>query len=130
MSDYNPVMSQPPSDRRIFSLTDARHLLPTVKALTADAVQVAEELSAELEALGADSENQPPDEERERLNAELNQVVARWAGRIQELGLEAKGLWLVDFDNGHGYYCWKHPEEALLHFHGYDEGFAGRMKIV
>jgi hypothetical protein len=130
MSDYNPVMSQPPADRRIFSLTDARHLLPTVKALTADAVHDAEELSAELEALGADSENQPPDEERERLNAELNQVVARWAGRIQELGLEAKGLWLVDFDNGHGYYCWKHPEETLLHFHGYDEGFAGRMKIV
>jgi hypothetical protein len=130
MSDYNPVMSQPLSDRRIFSLTDARHLLPTVKALTADAVQDAEELSAELEALGADSGNQPPDEERERLNAELNQVVARWAGRIQELGLEAKGLWLVDFDNGHGYYCWKHPEETLLHFHGYDEGFAGRMKIV
>jgi len=123
-------MSQPPADRRIFSLTDARHLLPTVKALPADAVQDAEELSAELEALGADSENQPPDEERERLNAELNQVVAHWAGRIQELGLEAKGLWLVDFDNGHGYYCWKHPEETLLHFHGYDEGFAGRMKIV
>jgi hypothetical protein len=130
MSDYNPVMSQPTSDRRIFSLTDARNLLPRVKALTANAVQDAEELAAELEALGADSENQPPDEERERLNAELNQVVARWAGRIQELGLEAKGLWLVDFDNGHGYYCWKHPEEALLHFHGYDEGFAGRMKIV
>ncbi len=130
MSDYNPVMNQTPPDRRIFSLTDARHLLPKVKALTADAVQDAEELSAELEALGADAENQAPDEERERLNAELNQVVSRWAGRIQELGLEAKGLWLVDFDNGHGYYCWKHPEEGLLHFHGYDEGFAGRMKIV
>ena len=123
-------MSQPPSGRRIFSLADARNLLPTVKALTAGAVQTAEELAAELEALGTDPENQAPDEERERLNSELNEVVARWAVRIQELGLEAKGLWLVDFDNGHGYYCWKHPEEALLHFHGYEDGFAGRMKIV
>ena len=129
MSDYNPDMNQPPTDRRIFSLSDARTLLPTVKALTADAVQNAEELAAELEALGSDPESMTA-EDRERLNEELNQVVARWAVRIQELGLEAKGLWLVDFDNGHGYYCWKHPEDAVLHFHGYEEGFAGRMKIV
>ena len=129
MSDYNPDMNQLPTDRRIFSLSDARTLLPTVKALTADAVQNAEELAAELEALGTDPESLTA-EDRERLNEELNQVVARWAVRIQELGLEAKGLWLVDFDNGHGYYCWKHPEEAVLHFHGYEEGFAGRMKIV
>jgi hypothetical protein len=130
MSDYNPGMTQPPSKRRIFTLADARNLLPAVKALTADAVQSAEELAAELESLGTDTEEHVPDEERERLNAALNQVVTQWAGRIQELGLEAKGLWLVDFDNGDGYYCWKHPEDALLHFHGYDEGFAGRMKIV
>jgi hypothetical protein len=130
MSDYNPDMNQHPTERRIFTLADARTLLPTVKALTADAVQTAEELAAELEALSTDVDNESGIEERERLNEELNHIVARWALRIQELGLEAKGLWLVDFDNGHGYYCWKHPEEALLHFHGYDEGFAGRMKIV
>jgi hypothetical protein len=130
MSDYNPDMNQPPTERRIFTLADARNLLPTVKALTADAVQNAEELASELEALGADPENESGIDERERLNEELNRTVASWALRIQELGLEAKGLWLVDFDNGHGYYCWKHPEEALLHFHGYEDGFAGRMKIV
>jgi hypothetical protein len=130
MSDYNPVMDQPRPERRIFSLADARNLLPTVKALTADAAETAEELAAELESLAADPEHQTLEGERDRLNVELNRVVARWAVRIQELGLEAKGLWLVDFDNGHGYYCWKHPEEALLHFHGYEEGFAGRMKIV
>jgi hypothetical protein len=123
-------MSEPSSDRRIFSLADARKVLPTVKALTAAAVRDAEELAEELEALDTESENPVADEERDRLNTRLNEVVARWANRIQALGLEAKGLWLVDFDNGHGYYCWKHPEEALLHFHGYDEGFAGRMKIV
>jgi len=25
-------------------------------------------------------------------------------------GLEVKGLWLVDFDNGSGYYCWRYPK--------------------
>ena len=44
-------------------------------------------------------------------------------------GLEAKGLWLVDFDNGEGYYCWSYPESSITHYHGYDDGFAGRISI-
>ena len=36
----------------------------------------------------------------------------------------------VDFDSGEGYYCWRYPEAAVQHYHGYEDGFAGRMKIV
>ena len=42
---------------------------------------------------------------------------------------EIKGLWLVDFDSGAGYYCWKYPEPSLDYFHGYEEGFAGRLPL-
>jgi len=35
----------------------------------------------------------------------------------------------VDFDSGAGYYCWKWPEESLSFFHGYQEGFAGRIRL-
>ena len=52
-----------------------------------------------------------------------------WARELTALGLEIKGLWLVDFDSGAGYYCWKYPEPALDHFHGYDEGFTGRVPL-
>jgi hypothetical protein len=38
-------------------------------------------------------------------------------------------VWLVDWDSGAGYYCWRYPEESLGHFHGYQEGFAGRVPI-
>jgi serine/threonine protein kinase len=38
-------------------------------------------------------------------------------------------LWLVDFDNGQGYYCWSYPEATISHYHAYDDGFAGRMSI-
>jgi hypothetical protein len=48
---------------------------------------------------------------------------------MEALGLEVKGLWLVDFDNGSGCYCWQWPEEELAFFHGYEEGFAGRTRI-
>jgi hypothetical protein len=61
--------------------------------------------------------------------AALRDVVNGWAEEVQSLGLEAKGLWLVDFDNGQGYYCWCYPEETVRHYHGYEEGFRGRMPI-
>ena len=48
---------------------------------------------------------------------------------MEELGIEVKGPGLVDFDSGDGYWCWRWPEEALDYYHGYDEGFAGRVRI-
>ena len=49
--------------------------------------------------------------------------------RFRRSDSQAKGLWLVDFDNGEGYYCWSYPEPAITHYHGYDDGFAGRISI-
>jgi hypothetical protein len=92
--------------------------------MTAEAAREAEALADEMDDLADD------DPKRTMLGAELKVVVDDWAAGIREMGLEAKGLWLVDFDNGEGYYCWRHPEPSLMHFHGYEEGFAGRMKIV
>ena len=65
-----------------------------------------------------------------QLSAALQDVVNGWADEVSALGVEVKGLWLVDFDNGEGYYCWCHPETTVSHFHDYDGGFRGRMKIV
>ena len=110
--------------RRFFSLREARELLPTVKRLTAEAVREAEALVSRLQRI---DEANP---EHARLNAELEAIVAAWTNTMRELNLEVKGLWLVDFDNGEGYYCWCYPEDAIRHFHGYQEGFAGRMPIM
>jgi hypothetical protein len=52
-----------------------------------------------------------------------------WAQQVQSLGAEVKGLWLVDWDSGDGYFCWRFPEETLAFFHTYEEGFAGRLPI-
>ena len=110
--------------RKIFTLADAERLLPTVQERTSDAVHQAHHLSAELDQL---SESDP---RRAGILDTLDQIVAEWARDMRALSLEVKGLWLVDFDNGEGYYCWKHPEPSVHHYHGYDDGFAGRMKIV
>ena len=98
--------------KKIFTLDEARSLLPAVKALTSDAVFKFARLAESEEA----------EEERQG-------VVGEWARDILALGAEIKGLWLVDFDSGAGYYCWKYPETSLEYFHGYEEGFAGRLPL-
>lgn len=107
-----------------FTLTEAQGMLPSIRALTEEAVAEAEQLSSALQRLSA------ADPARAETVEALEAVVAAWTEQVRGMGLVAKGLWLVDFDNGEGYYCWKYPESGVLHFHGYDEGFAGRMKIV
>jgi hypothetical protein len=112
-----------PESHAIFSLQQARELLPQVKHLTADAVRRAESLASQLHGL---AENDP---DHASLSAALRDVVSGWAEEVRALGLQAKGLWLVDFDNGQGYYCWSYPEPTIAHYHGYDDGFSGRMTI-
>jgi hypothetical protein len=96
--------------KRIFTYEEATALLPEAQRITSEAVDRVEEM---------DSEN-PEDYQR---------LVTEWAEAIMALGIEVKGLWLIDFDSGAGYYCWKYPEPALEHFHSYEEGFEGRVKL-
>jgi hypothetical protein len=108
-------MSNEPAERkRIFSYDEAASLLPQVRKLTEQAYQSVEALGPEAAA---------------KQGEELTRIVTRWAEAILALGVEVKGLWLVDFDNGSGYYCWLYPEEGLQYYHGYEEGFRGRIRI-
>jgi hypothetical protein len=110
--------SQEPQTRR-FTYAEARALLPQVRGLTATAHVTVEALQRQLEARPEDA----------ALRHRLEQEVRAWAERLTELGLQIKGLWLVDFDNGAGYYCWRWPEADLEFFHSYEEGFGGRVRI-
>ena len=96
--------------KRIFTYEEATELLPEVQRLTAEAAERVDAMTSE----------DPEDYQR---------VVMEWAEAVLALEVDVKGLWLVDFDSGAGYYCWKYPEPALEHFHGYEEGFGGRVKL-
>ena len=86
-------------------------MLPEVQRLTGEAVDALDML--------ADDES----------SAAYQRVVSHWAEALMGMGIEVKGLWLVDFDNGSGYYCWSYPEPSLQYFHGYEDGFRGRVKL-
>jgi hypothetical protein len=108
-------VSEKLTEKTIFSYERAAALLPEVRRLTEEAHRAVEELT----------EHEPdPDAE-----AHLDDLVGGWAEAMMQRGLEVKGLWLVDFDNGSGYYCWRYPEAGLLFYHSQEEGFRGRMRI-
>ncbi len=110
-------------EKRQWSLEGARALLDEVRERTGRAVDQVNDLLKERERLAPDSA------ERSESDARIRTAVSRWVRSMEALGVEVKGLWLVDFDNGRGYYCWRGPEEDLAYFHGYDEGFGGRIRI-
>jgi hypothetical protein len=110
-------------ETRIFTYEEALESFPEVRRLTEAAVGGIE---AMVNALKSREEMEARKAEME---AACRGVVDEWMSQIRALGCETKGLWLVDWDCGVGYYCWRYPEASLGHFHGYDEGFAGRVPI-
>ncbi|HMA28770.1 MAG TPA: DUF2203 domain-containing protein [Thermoanaerobaculia bacterium] len=107
--------------RKMFTFEEARALLPEVRERTRRAVEALSEL--------ATPSDEAPEAAGTRTERAVAETLAAWANAIEELGIEVKGPWLVDFDSGAGYYCWKWPEESLEFFHGYEEGFAGRVRL-
>src|SRR5690242_13766081 len=90
--------------KRVFSYDEAVSLMPEVRRLTEEAYRQVETL--------ADGPRQDP-----QVQAQLDRVIRDWAHRLEEMGIEVKDLWLIDFDNGSGYYCWRYPEETLQFYH-------------
>ncbi len=111
------------SEARQWTLASAREMLGEVRERTGKAVEEVEALLVERQKL---PNGTPQAAAADRTVAER---VGRWAREMEALGADVKGPWLVDFDNGSGYFCWRWPEESLDYFHGYDEGFAGRRRI-
>lgn len=110
--------------KRILSLQEARSLLPIIRKVTEDSQARVNVLIRQLDSL------QSIEVDRKKiLEKEINELVENWQSKVEKLGGEPKGLWLVDFDCGVGYFCWKFPENDLIHFHGYSEGFKSRVKV-
>jgi hypothetical protein len=132
---------------RYFSVADVEALIPElmrvmeqVMSANAAAGEARERLQAEqrrIDLAGGgvlDRRAWRADRDRiERLTAEIQ----RGLGQIAELGGVPKdlglGLGLVDFRhlrNGREVnLCWKYGEREIRHWHGLDEGYAGRKPL-
>jgi len=106
-----------------FTLTQAQEVLPVIQKITKKAVKEFLFLEEKLQH----HHNEP--KKWKAVEKEIGEVLNRWSEKIIKLGGLPKGIWLVDFDNGRGYYCWRYGDEDILYFHGYKDGFAGRVAI-
>ena len=108
--------------KRFFSLEEAKSLLPVVRRITRRSYEEARQVSAQLSYIS------DPQRKKE-LERSLQVTFYRWQRKVRKLGCQGKGMWLVDFDSGQGYFCWIYPEPEITFFHGYDEGYRGRVRI-
>lgn len=130
---------------RVFTVEEANALVPSLELAFSRLQQARAELGPIIEALGgADAAVEilqqgaepPPGRERqagrlEELAGEITAVIEQ----VNALGCLVKDLeaGLVDFharrDGEPVLLCWQFGEPAVAHWHGEDEGFAGRKPI-
>lgn len=101
---------------QIFTLDQARALIPWLREATAEAEQKARKVQLEMT---------DPLEARERIRT----IIHHWSETAMKLGALPKQPFTVDFDSGTDYFCWEYPEKDIYYRHGYEAGYAGRQRI-
>ena len=130
---------------RTFTLDEAASLLPVLESLLRTAIagkKLMEEVEAELQALGhriflngGMFVDVVPLARRKAERAKAEQRAKDALAEIDAIGVQVKDLdiGLLDFpaevDGQIILLCWKLGEESIAHWHGTQEGFAGRKPI-
>lgn len=109
----------------ILSLQQANQLLPLVYKITFEADEQLQKVMGQINHYKLNSNVESVAD----LEVQAQQIISKWEAKMIKLGLEPKGVWLVDFDSGNGFFCWKFPELELKFWHGYNDGFSGRKAI-
>lgn len=130
---------------RTFTLDEAQSLLPVLESLLRTAIQAkktVDEAETEQQALqhriflsGGMSLNIVPLARRKAERAKAEQRMKDALAEIDSTGVQVKDLdiGLLDFpcevEGQTILLCWKLGEKAITHWHGVQEGFAGRKPI-
>jgi hypothetical protein len=135
------------SETREFTLDEANALVPELHRLVSRQMLVQDRLEELLRTLHkklgklprdvVPRGDDPPDvfELKEQVSSLLKQLEDGW-GEVSKLGAVVKDprLGLVDFYGRVAgvlvFLCWKFGEESISHYHGVDEGFAGRKPLA
>lgn len=111
-------------EKRTFALDDAREILPSLLRFTDESQRQVRSLTELLKRVRTGDEIG-----LKSIEQKIQKQVEKWQSKVESLGAEPKGLWIVDFDNGSGYFCWKYPENTICFCHGYEDGFQSRRHV-
>ncbi len=118
LDEVRPVAEELVARRRAFTVTTARRA----------------RIASRIAGNGGDFDPQEPAALEEQLGREAEAVV-RCVERLERLGVLVKDLdrGLVDFPALHRgeevLLCWRVGEDEVAHWHGLEEGFAGRKAL-
>lgn len=111
--------------KRVFSVSDAKTILPVIYKFTESSSRAVIQLIEKLELARAKNDQSSV----ESIDIEINSLIDQWQAKVEKLGATPKGMWIADFDAGNGYFCWKFPERDIRFWHGYQDGYQGRVLI-
>ena len=130
---------------RVFTVAEANSMLPLVRAITRDLVELSREVvdrHERVEHLKAGREILPGDPYHDEL-AQIEDELAKDRKRLNEYVEELRQLGvdprsgiegIVDFpsvfDGELVYLCWKLDEPEIMFWHAVDAGFSGRQPLA
>jgi hypothetical protein len=130
---------------RTFTLEEAQSLLPVLESLLRTAMtgkKFMEDVDAELQAVnhriflnGGSNVDVVALARRRAERVKAEQRVHDALAEINSIGVQVKdiSIGLLDFpcevEDGTVLLCWKQGEKSITHWHGVEEGFAGRKPI-
>ncbi len=133
--------------KKYFTVAEANAMLPLVRAIVDDIVQLKNELEERSDRLRdvrrlpgqRRDEDNPYDEEVQQIEEEIekeNDRLEEFCDELRRLGVELKDprIGLIDFltqiDGREAYLCWKLGEGDIAYWHELEAGFAGRQSLL
>jgi hypothetical protein len=123
---------------RYFTVQEAEALIPELEKIFSNVLNIHAQAEAKARKLAElQSRGQTASEqvlERAQLQFLINGM-NEWLNKILDLGAFPKGIdpALVDFpyrlEGYEVHLCWKFGEKEITHYHGLEEGFAGRKTL-
>ncbi|HXY36634.1 MAG TPA: DUF2203 domain-containing protein [Planctomycetaceae bacterium] len=133
--------------KKYFTVAEANAMLPLVRAIVDDIVQLKNEIEERSERLKGvrrlpgkrRDEDNPYDEEVQQIEEDIEKDHDRleeFCDELRRLGVELKDpkIGLIDFltqiDGREAYLCWKLGEGEIAFWHELEAGFAGRQSLL
>lgn len=119
---------------KYWKLSEAEAMIPQLEAIFEEVAELAAQAQAKAAALQKARGAAEAALERAQLEFLASQTTERLQ-KIADLGAVPKGLEpaLVDFpsrvEGRDAFLCWRLGEKRITHYHGFDEGFAGRRPL-
>ena len=131
---------------KLFTVEQANAVLPLVRAITTDLVNLSREVIDRRQRLALLTSGRQQQTHRDLYAEELEQIEEElekdgerlqvFVDELRQLGVEPKSGadGLIDFpslmDGRVVYLCWKYGEQEVLHWHELESGFSGRQPLI